>query len=135
MSKITITEHLKAVAMAAKQYTSGLVGDLAKTVLDAMNELESVKANKPSVISVTIPINGWNSDSNTSYPYYYDILVAGITIKDRAEITIEPDSLKVAIACGLCPTNETLENKIRLRATIAPVEAILAEYWIENGKE
>lgn len=135
MNKIAVIEYLKICSEAAKKFTNRLVGKLAQTVTKAMEELESVKADKPSVVSFTIPTNGWSSDSNASYPKYYDIAVTGVTAKDRAEITIAPGSLDTAKACGLCPTNETLTNKIRVRSASVPTATIAAEYWIENGKE
>ena len=46
MGKLTLTDHLKACAEAAKNFTSGLVGELATTVTEAMNEMNEVKADK-----------------------------------------------------------------------------------------
>lgn len=90
---------------------------------------------KGAATPVTIPMTGWNSDNNANYPKYYDIAVTGLTANDRAEITIAPSSMGTAISCGLCPTNETLAGKIRVRSTSIPTAAIAAEYWIEDGKE
>ena len=54
MNKITVFEHLRACAEAAKNYASGLVGELAQTVTEAIGELESVKANKAAAVAITI---------------------------------------------------------------------------------
>lgn len=135
MDKLTVFVHLRACAEAAKTYVSGLVGELAQTTVGAVEELESTKADKPSSIAVTIPTSGWGSDSSAGYPKYFDIVVTGVTVKDRAEITIAPESLNAAKACGLCPTNQTLAGKIRVRATKVPTSVIKVEYWLENGKE
>lgn len=135
MDKLTVFEHLRACAEAAKTYVSGLVGELAQTTVGAVEELESTKADKPSSIPVTIPTSGWGSDTSAGYPKYFDIAVTGVTVKDRAEITIAPESLDTAKACGLCPTNQTLAGKIRVRAAEVPTSAIKVEYWLENGKE
>lgn len=89
----------------------------------------------PTATPITIPTSGWQSDSTAGYPKYYDISVTGITAKDRAEITISHSSLDTAKTCGLCPTNETLAGKIRVRAASIPTAAISAEYWIMDGKE
>lgn len=59
MGKLTLTEHLKACAEAAKSFTNGLVAELAQTVTDAMQEMESVKADKQASVSITIPTTGW----------------------------------------------------------------------------
>ena len=67
--------------------------------------------------------------------FYYDIAAADVTAKHRADVTISRESLDAATVCGLCPTSETTEGKIRLRAMKAPTEAITAEYWLRSGKE
>ncbi len=85
-------------------------------------------------ISITIPITGWSSDSTAGYPNYCDITVAGLTVKDRADLVIAPESLPVAKACCMCSATETLAGKIRLRAASIPTAAIAAEYWIEKGQ-
>ena len=109
MGKLTLTEHLKACAEAAKSFTNGLVAELAQTVTEAMQEMENVKADKQASVSITIPTTGWGVDETSeSYPNYCDITVEGVTAKDRADIAIAPNSMDVAIECGMCPTNETL---------------------------
>ena len=55
MSKITVLEHLKACSEAARIFVEGLMSELAKTTVDAINEMEEVKADKPKAVSVTIP--------------------------------------------------------------------------------
>jgi len=61
--------------------------------------------------------------------------VNGVTAHDRATITIAPASIGTAASCKLCPTNETLAGKIRVRSVSVPAKSIAAEYWIEQGKE
>ena len=58
-----------------------------------------------------------------------------MTAKDLADIAIAPNSMDVAIECGMCPTNETLAGKIRVWARSVPTEAIAAEYKLNQGKE
>ena len=135
MNKITVFEHLRACAEAAKNYASGLVGELAQTVTEAIGELESVKAKKAAAVAITIPTTGWKSDSSGDYPHYYDIAAEGVTASDRAAITIAPGSLGTAKTCGLCATNETMAGIIRVRSTSIPAAEIAAEFWIEDGKE
>ena len=136
MGKVTLTEHLKACAEAAKNFTNGLIGPLAQTVTEALEEFETVKADKPGSVSVTIPATGWQDDEGmTAYPSYYDIVDKSVTDKDRASVMIAPESMSVAIACNLCPTCETVTGAIRIRAKSAPTTPISAEYWLEAGKE
>lgn len=95
------------------------------------------KQDKSEKVSVTILVSGWTADTdNTSrYKYYYDIDALGVMPKDKVDITISLSSLKTAVSCGLCPVNETLEGKIRIRTINIPDSSIIAEYWIEYGKE
>ena len=91
---------------------------------------------KGESIAVTIPTTGWVKDATyPKYPYCYDIAVSGITAKDRVGITIAPGSLANAVACEICPTNNTMANKIRLWTKTVPTAAISAEYWLDQGKE
>lgn len=135
MGKIMTLGHLRASAAESKNYIIRRIGNLAGTVVEALDEMDKAKADKPGAVPVTIPKTGWAKDSNAGYPQYYDIAAKGVTANDRAEVTITPGSLAAAKACGLCPTNETLAGKIRIRAASIPAEAITAECWIENGKE
>lgn len=126
--------HIRAVRAAA-QSSGGAVAALAELLDSSLQEIEEALNDFPQSTPVTIPTTGWASDSTAGYPNYYDIAVAGVTANDHAEITIVPDSLGTAAACGLCPTNETMAGKIRVRAASVPTAGIKAEYWIENGKE
>lgn len=89
---------------------------------------------KTNAVTASIPTTGWNSDSTTTYPKYYDITVSDVTEKDRADIIIAPGSIGVAKTCVFCPTSETLAGKIRVRAQSIPTAAIAVQYWIEKGK-
>ena len=135
MSKVTVIEHLKACALAAKQFAGGLVGDLAQTVTEAMSELDNLKADKPGKVSATISKREWKSDSNVGYPKYYDIKDSGVSVNKRATVIIAPDSLETAKACGMCSVNETRAGNIRIRSANIPSNDINVEYWVDDGKE
>lgn len=136
MSKITILEHLNACLTATKAFAYGLVGELASATVAAMEELESKKADVSSSTAVIIPSSAWGSDNGmVGYPIFYDIAAAGVTEKDRAEVSIAPGSMETAKTCGLCPTNQTLAGRIRIRAASVPSGDIAVEYWVMNGKE
>lgn len=111
---------------------------------ERLDDLELGKENKVSPVSITIPAEGWASEeidetgeeeTEASYPFYYDVAAAGVTAKDSADVTISRASLDAAVGCGLCPTSETMEGKIRLRAMKAPTKAMAAEYRLRSGKE
>lgn len=111
---------------------------------ERLDDLELGKENKVSPVSITIPAEGWASEeidetgeeeTEASYPFYYDVAAASVTAKDSADVTISRGSLGTAVGCGLCPTSETTEGKIRLRAMRVPTEAMAAEYRLRSGKE
>ncbi len=131
MDKVTLLAHLEANAQAANK----LMGEITQATAEALQEQAILKADKSASVSFTILTSGWVSDNTQPYRYYYDIAVKGITAKDRAEISLAPGSVEAATACGLCPTNETLADKIRVRAVSVPSAVISAECWIEKGKE
>lgn len=133
-NKIPVLTQLKAVATAAKNFTMKNVSELAETSANAIEEIESVKADKSKSTAFTLPTSGWKSDSTATYPYYYDISVAGVTTYDRASVSIAPASMDTAISCRICPTSQTLAGIIRIRSAAAPAKAISCEYWIEQGK-
>ena len=96
MGKLTYLNHMKACAEAAKSFTNGLVAKLAQTVTEAMQEMEDVKADKQNTKAITITTTGWGIDENSEdYPSYCDIVVAGITAKDRGyrlrDVSDQPD--------------------------------------------
>ena len=125
--------HIREVRTAA-QSSGGAVVALAELLDKSLKEIEDALNDLPQSTPVTIPTTGWDSDSTTGYPKYYDIAAAGVTAADRADVTIAPGSLGTAYACGLCPTCETFAGKIRLRAANVPSAAIAAEYWVERGR-
>jgi len=128
-------DQLRACAIASRNYVTSLIGDVAGTVADALEELDMAKQDKASSTAVTIPVSGWGTDSSIAdYPKYYDIAFAGVTEKDRAAISIASGSMKAAKECGMCQTNQTLAGKIRVRAAKVPTETITVECWIEKGK-
>lgn len=117
MSKVPTLEHLE-------QFLEQVNDLIAQTGKDRLTG-----------VPITIPAAGWAEDETADYPHYCDIPVDGVTAQDRAKIDLAPAAQGTAAACGLCPSCETLEGKIRLRAAIVPVAAMAAECWIEQGKE
>lgn len=140
--------HIRAV-MAKAQRTGGAVTALAEVLNQSLQEIEYALNDFPKSTPVTLPVTGWAMDAagSASYPYCFDIPVEGVTAADRATVTILPDSCDTAVACGLCPANETLDppantpegqpmiGTIRIRSAAVPAKEIAAEYWVENGKE
>ena len=111
------------------------VTEKLKEIAEQLTELDTDKCDRPAAVSFTIPASGWASDNTADYPQYYDLAVSGVTAADRADVAVAPAGFRTAADCGLCPSSETLEGKIRLRAVSVPAENISAVYWLEKGKE
>lgn len=60
-----------------RNFATSKVLEAAESMVSDLEEMDSVKANKPTAIPVTIPIAGWNKDSTAEYPNYYDIAAKG----------------------------------------------------------
>lgn len=76
--------------------------------------------------SLTIPTSGWTADADTggTYPRHLDIASAEITEDMVPVVSILPQSLSAAIACGLCPACRTLPGLLRFYAKSAPASDI-----------
>ena len=102
----------------------------------ALQTLDAEKLAKTKAVPFSIDPENWELDEKADkYPAFYELVVAGVTAKDRASIALAPSSVAAAVACGMCPTCETIAGKIKIRAAEMPPETIMAEYWIETGKE
>ena len=134
--KYPALEHLKTAYNDSLKFTLEQIVKFSSTILDAIKEVEAAKTDKRNAVSITISTSGWISDTSVSaYPYRYEISASSITAKDLVIINISPSSQAAATACRLCPTNETVDGKIRIRAAKVPASSIAAEYWIEKAKE
>lgn len=136
MGKMPFIAQLRASAEAAKNFAAGLFVLASGAVL----ELEETKADKGEATPITIKASDWKLPegqetpaTSEEYPYYLDIKVEGVTALDRATVTVAVEALSEAVKCGLCPTCETSDGKIRLWSASKPTADMAAEYWIEQG--
>lgn len=126
---------MEQMRMASERSLSA-ASDVAKAAAEAIREaLDILKADKPKATTISIAADGRVASESTTYPYQYDIEIEDITANDRAVITIDPESVDTAVACGLCPSNESMAGLVRLYSVSVPESSIAAEYWIETGKE
>lgn len=103
-------------------------------VSNAIQEVDDNKVNRTGSVSSTIPTTGWVSDSTYSdYSFRYDFSAAEVTANDLVVMTISPASLKTALSCGLCPTNQSEEGTIKVWAKSVPTSTIAIEYKIGEG--
>lgn len=133
-TKLTMLEHLQKVAQKSKDFTAELISQIAEATSSALTEVHALKADRFEAVSFSVPTLGWETEEMGQYKYYIDIKVDDITAKDLVTVNISPVGQVTAIACGLCPTNETLQGLFRLRAEAIPNSEISAEYWVMSGK-
>lgn len=134
-NKLTTLDQLKRTAQEAQGFASEVAAQAAAAIEEQLG----------TAVAVTLAASGWTlldeglddetEDVGAGYPYAYDIPVAGLTVKDRADVTFLPASTELAAEYGVCPATESLAGKIRLRALKQPEVDLLAEYWINIGKE
>lgn len=132
--KLSAMKQLMLMLTRSRSYTDKNIGEIAQTTIELAEEIDDLKADKPTAVSFSIPASGWENDGTANYPYYYDLAVPGVTAADHATVTIALDGIDVAASCGLCATNETIAGAIRLRAAGVPTAVIPAEYWLETGR-
>lgn len=134
MGKATLLTHLKACAEAAKNFSTTVIAGVTQAVTEALEEMETTKADKPKSEPLTIPATGWVEDDTAGYPNYVDIPVQGVTSADWVAVVIEVESQALAASCKMCRTCESLDGYIRIRAGTVPTAAIQAVYWIGKGR-
>lgn len=129
---------IKTNEQTAEQVGSA-VTQLSQAMQQGFEEIEEALNDFPTVTQFSIPAtaSSWTLDSNeeSDYKWHYDITVADVTEADVAIVTISRSGIESARRCGLCPQNETLAGKIRLRAISVPPSSIEAEYYVCPGKE
>ena len=131
--KAVLLRHMKSMGEKAKQYAGGHVAALAQAVADAMEEMDTAKADKPEYIDFTIPATGWKTDNTVpGYTHYLDIPVEDLTADDKVDVRVAPASKAVADAARFT-TTESLAGVLRLRAANVPSAAITAQYHISAG--
>lgn len=106
---------------------SGKLADGLKAASDAVTEVADAKADKVDIRSLTIPAEGWQTDS-AAYPQYVDIDVSGLTAADTVCVLVPSGT--AADAAGLYGLSESRVGKLRIRAKYTPTAAIPATYYI-----
>jgi hypothetical protein len=138
MGKLTLLEHLRACAEAARAFTDGRIGTIAGTVSECLEEIDDVKADKASFSSATLTASGWatNTDTeskNAGYAYAYKLAASDATASDSAECILSTGSLAVAGECGLCPTANVADGAIYFYAAEKPTSSLTIQWRLIAG--
>ena len=88
---------------------------------------------KISSSEIIIPIDGWIDDGDKPFNLYRDFEISEVTADDVVNINIFPNNHGLCVDCGLCPTCEIFNGKIRLRAKEIPTAEISAEFYVLKG--
>jgi len=132
---VVVATQLESGLSRAKTYILGWIGDLVGTVASNISQLNTLKVDKPTSSSFTLPTTGWTKDNNETspYAYYYDLAVSGITTNDIINAQISRETSTAAINAGLCFECESLAGKIRFRSSTIPTNSISGTYFIIEG--
>lgn len=76
---------------------------------------------------VTIPETGWVQEAplEVDFPYSIKLPYEGTLDTHNAEVTVDYEYIRIAAACGLCPTMETLHNGLKFWSREIPESQIL----------
>ena len=85
-------------------------------------------------LEISIPATGWQEMTGAKYPYYINIPNEKITAEMIPMLTILPNSLEDASACGICPACETVAGAFRIFTKPAPDKAIAASLTLFTPK-
>ncbi len=79
-------------------------------------------------VDITVPVAGWeeNTDTGNIYGYYCDVDVDGIKTRMVPQITVLPDSFETAWSCDLACFAQTVLGAVRVYAKSVPADDINA---------
>ncbi len=119
-----LTLILSDVINVSVSAPAGLVtyGDL--TVL-----IDAMAVRRTDII---IPASGWVEAGGGRYPCRLDIPLERVTERLIPSLTVLPDGLETACACGLAPFVQTLDKAVRVFAAAVPAEDIPASLTLQG---
>ena len=88
-----------------------------------------------NMVLFTIPNTGWQEvePEDADFPYSIEIDVDGVLETHNAQASVDLNSIGVAASCGLCPTLQTLHNKIKFWTKEIPSTAITGSLTLFGG--
>lgn len=125
-------EHTPIDARTRAEAVSTDEGKSTQEKINEINEhIENLAIHSAAYIKtmwqVTIPIDGWvlEAPKEDDFPYSLTMEYSGVLETHNAEVIIDNESIRAAVACGLCPTMETLHNGLKFWSRTIPTTAIL----------
>lgn len=77
-------------------------------------------------VDITIPAAGWTGGGGGRYPYHKDVPAEGVLERLIPDLTVLPEGMETAIACGFAPFVQTLDGVARVFAASVPTGNIAA---------
>lgn len=78
-----------------------------------------------AAVEITIPADGWMSDTASAYPYRADVTVPMARESAVPVVAIHDSSMKAAESAGMCSAAEAYDGKMRFWADKIPAEDII----------
>jgi hypothetical protein len=130
--------QLRRLALRNYSYSGGIVAELASAVTDALEDVESTKADKASFSTATLSSSGWTTHTDTDYKsagytYRYALALSSATAADSADCNLTPDSLSAASECGMCPDVYVADGYVYFYAAAVPSSTISVQVRLIPG--
>ena len=130
VDELSGTESPADALTSAKAVSTEGGGNVQEHIADMQAHIDNLAIHSDAYVKVmqvvTIPNTGWvaTTPEDDEYPYTLEIEAAGVLESHNANVTIDLLSVPVAVACGLCPTMQTLTGKLKFWAREVPSSAI-----------
>ena len=104
-----------------------------------LDDLELGKADKISLVSISIPVSAWVEDTDTTivaagFAYHADAAVEDLTAANSTETVLDLASLEPAKACGMANTAIAMAGVIRYYAVNKPTTTLNATVLVFEAK-
>ena len=105
-----------------------------KAMYDSDGNIISKKyLSKINCQTLNIPIENWVENADSKLKYCYEFEVENLFAGDVVNIIVLPKYHGICVGCGLCPTCEISNGKVKLFAKEIPTTEISAEYYVLKG--
>lgn len=81
---------------------------------------------------ITIPTTGWTGGGEGRYPYHLDVPVESAKERLIPALTVLPEGMESAVACGFAPFVQALDGAVRVFAASVPTGSIPANVTMQG---
>ena len=125
-------KDVKASAIVANHTYTMVYDGNAYQIVGVTGTSASTAGTVSSTAEAVIPTDGWEYEESeaTQFKYKYIIPVDGISEYSIANVIIIRNDAYIADLSGICPSNETVNDGIVIRASSIPQHPINVQYYI-----